>query len=58
MRKPICILIAMLAVMPCLAQDVTIEFFTPRIVHVVKGKPTKTLVVTAKPEQVDVVKKV
>ena len=28
----------------------TIEFVTPSIVHVVKGQPTKTLVVTAKPE--------
>ena len=39
------------------AQDVKIEFITPSIVHVVKGQPTKTLVVTAKPEQVSVVKK-
>jgi alpha-D-xyloside xylohydrolase len=39
------------------AQDVKIEFITPSIVHVVKGQPTKTLVVTAKPEQVTVVKK-
>ena len=31
------------------AQDVKIEFITPNIVHVVKGVPTKTLVVTAKP---------
>ena len=30
-------------------QDVKIEFFTPGIVHIVKGQPTKTLVVTAKP---------
>ena len=30
------------------AQDVKIEFITPSIVHVVKGQPTKTLVVTAK----------
>ena len=33
------------------AQDVRIEFFTPSIVHVVKGNPTKTLVVTAKPNE-------
>ena len=32
------------------AQDVKIEFITPSIVHVVKGHPTKTLVVTAKPQ--------
>ena len=30
------------------AQDVTVTFLTPRIVHVVKGKATKSLVVTAK----------
>ena len=35
-------------------QDVKIEFFTPSIVHVVKGQPTKTLVVTAKPGDVAV----
>ena len=35
-------------------QDVKVEFFTPSIVHVVKGQPTKTLVVTAQPEQVEV----
>ena len=39
------------------AQDVQVEFITPSIVHVVKGQPTKTLVITAKPEQVNVVKK-
>ena len=34
------------------AQDVKIEFMTPSIVHVVKGQPTKSLVVIAKPENV------
>jgi alpha-D-xyloside xylohydrolase len=38
------------------AADVKIEFMTPSIVHVVKGKATKTLVVTAKPENVEVKK--
>ena len=42
---------------PCMAQDVNIEFYTPNIVHVVKGKPTKTLVITAKPENVTTVRK-
>ena len=42
---------------PCMAQDVNIEFYTPNIVHVVKGKPTKTLVITAKPENVKTVRK-
>ena len=36
------------------AQDVKVEFFTPSIVHVVKDEPTKTLVITAKPEHVPV----
>ena len=36
------------------AQDVKVEFFTPSIVHVVKDQPTKTLVITAKPENVAV----
>ena len=39
------------------AQEVKVEFFTPSIVHVVKGEPTKTLVVTALPEKVAVAKK-
>ena len=34
------------------AQEVKIEFITPSIVHIVKGQPTKSLVVTAKPENV------
>ena len=37
-----------------MAQDVKVEFFTPSIVHVVKDEPTKTLVITAKPENVAV----
>ena len=38
------------------AQDVKVEFITPRIVHIVKGQPTKTLVIAAKPEDVAVSK--
>ena len=34
------------------AQDVKVEFMTPSIVHVVKGQPTKSLVINAKPENV------
>ena len=34
-----------------------VEFFTPSIVHVVKEQPTKTLVITAKPENVAVTQK-
>jgi alpha-D-xyloside xylohydrolase len=36
------------------AQDIKVEFMTPNIVHIVKGQPTKTLVITAKPENVAV----
>ena len=36
------------------AQNVKVEFITPSIVHIVKDQPTKTLVVTAKPENVAV----
>ena len=37
--------------------QVKVEFMTPSIVHVVKGEPTKSLVVIAKPEQVAVKQK-
>jgi alpha-D-xyloside xylohydrolase len=57
MKKGLSLLVAGLLSMSGLAQDVKIEFMTPSIVHVVKGKPTKTLVVTAKPQDVKVVKK-
>ena len=36
------------------AQEVKIDFITPSIVHVVKGQPTKSLVVIAQPEDVKV----
>ena len=39
------------------AQNVKVEFLTPSIVHVTKGVPTKTLVVTAKPEDVKLTRK-
>ena len=57
MKKGLSLLVAGLLSMSGFAQDVKIEFMTPNIVHVVKGKPTKTLVVTAKPQEVKVVKK-
>ena len=55
-RKPI-LLAASLALFlsaAAVAQDVKVEFFTPSIVHIVKGQPTKTLVVTAEPEPIEV----
>lgn len=39
------------------AQETTIEFVTPNIVHIVKGKPTESLVVTTESQQVKVTKK-
>ena len=48
-KKSLFVLGALLTTTVSWAQDVKIEFFTPSIVHVVKGQPTKTLVVTAKP---------
>ena len=57
MKKGLCLLVTWLLSMSGYAQNVNIEFMTPSIVHVVKGKPTKTLVVTAKPQDVKVVKK-
>ena len=57
MKKGLFLLMALLLGMPGFAQDVKIEFMTPSIVHVVKGKPTKTLVVTVTPQEVKVVKK-
>ena len=57
MKKGLFLLMALLLCMPGFAQDVKIEFMTPSIVHVVKGKPTKTLVVTVTPQEVKVVKK-
>ncbi len=57
MKKVLCLLATGLLSVACLAQAVKIEFITPSIVHVVKGQPTQTLVITAKPEQVNVVKK-
>ena len=47
----------LLVAMTSFAQEVKVEFLSPAIVHVVKGKPTKTLVVTAKPEEVTVTRK-
>ena len=52
MRKSLLLFAVWLASVGGLAQEVKVEFFTPSIVHVVKGQPTKTLVVTAKPENV------
>ena len=54
MKKLMMMLAVMMTAEATWAQDVKIEFFTPSIVHIVKGQPTKTLVVTAKPEQVAV----
>ena len=57
MKRYLFLFAACLTTVAALAQpDVKIEFFTPSIVHIVKGQPTKSLVITAKPEQVEVIK--
>ena len=55
MKRTLIWLAGLLTGMACWAQETKIEFFTPGIVHVVKGQPTKSLVITAKPEQVNVI---
>ena len=50
-------LMGLLAGVTAEAQNVKVEFVTPSIVHVVKGEATKSLVVTAKPENVAVTQK-
>ena len=56
MKRYLFLFAACLTTVAGLAQpDVKIEFFTPSIVHIVKGQPTKSLVITAKPEQVEVI---
>ena len=50
MNRSILTIVALLAVTIGWAQT-TVEFMSPTIVHVVKGQPTKTLVVTATPQK-------
>ena len=57
MKKLLSLAIIAIALTQAHAQDVKIEFMTPSIVHVVKGQPTKSLVVIAQPENVNVTKK-
>ena len=57
MKKKLLTAFALLVSIVCGAQETKIEFFTPSIVHVVKGDATKSLVVIAKPDDVKVTKK-
>ena len=50
MKQLIITLLAVMFAAVASAENVKVEFITPSIVHIVKGQPTKTLVVTAKPE--------
>ncbi|MBE6261066.1 MAG: DUF5110 domain-containing protein [Prevotella sp.] len=56
MKRTLIGLTALLTMVVCWAQETKVEFFAPGIVHVVKGTATKSLVVTAKPEEVAVTK--
>ena len=51
MKKSLLSLSLLFVALIASAQKVTVEFITPKIVHVVKGEPTKSLVVTAKAEE-------
>ena len=60
MKRPRIVMLVVAVLTACMsawAADVKVEFVTPSIVHVVKGEPTKTLVVTLKPQQVAVTQK-
>ncbi|MCR5819001.1 MAG: glycoside hydrolase family 31 protein [Prevotella sp.] len=57
MKKKLLTAFALLVSIVCGAQETKIEFFTPSIVHVVKGDATNSLVVIAKPDDVKVTKK-
>ena len=60
MKRPSIVMLVAAVLTACMsvwAADVKVEFVTPSIVHVVKGEPTKTLVVTLKPQQVAVTQK-
>ena len=57
MKKSLLTFVLLLTCLVGRAQDVKIEFITPTIVHVVKGQPTKSLVVTAKADDVAVTRK-
>ena len=60
MKRPRIVMLVAAVLTACMsvwAADVKVEFVTPSIVHVVKGEPTKTLVVTLKPQQVAVTQK-
>ncbi len=54
MKRLFLLLVSLQVVVAISAQEVKIEFLTPSIVHVTKGTPTKSLVVTAKPGEVAV----
>ena len=56
MKRLVITLMTVMFTVVAFAQDVKVEFITPSIVHIVKGQPTKTLVITAKPQDVAVSK--
>ena len=56
MKRLVITLMTVMFAVVAFAQDVKVEFITPSIVHIVKGQPTKTLVITAQPQDVTVSK--
>ena len=57
MKRRLLLAAAWLLTTAAWAQQMKVEFITPTIVHIVKGEPTKSLVVIAKPDQVAVTQK-
>jgi alpha-D-xyloside xylohydrolase len=57
MRRIVFSLFGLLAAIVSMAADVKVEFVTPSIIHVVKGEPTTSLVVTATPSDVPITRK-
>ena len=52
MKRLVISLMTVMFAVVVFAQDVKVEFITPSIVHIVKGQSTKSLVITAQPENV------
>ncbi len=51
MKRLYMLAVVAVGLMQAKAQEVKVEFFTPEIVHIVKGQSTHTRVITAKPDE-------
>lgn len=57
MKRSIWTIAVLVNALTATGQEISVEFLTPSIVHIVKGQPTKSLVVTLQPEDVAVTQK-